>query len=1355
MDTHAFASLAHVRILLMPVGTITPSSFEKYAAEIRSFESIRLGDIPADHKDERARFMPSPLSTGYLQLSFPTHPPPRSHLPLSLLRPSHFPLAVIGVAACGKTDTLSSIFAQFNSALIDIFPSDGIYPLAKNCFVFEESEDTNLNLSDNLPGLVVLPSMMGNKKLYIGTLVADLCSQILAEFGLLVQALESPLGNEYLNSTLLPIIPPLSEIPSPLNGTKRDSLPPLPSINSQPDMSKSGFTLSAAPTMKRTSSTGPGFRQSNPVSQPGRKRLSSIGVASSHARLYKVLGDLFLLAGRAEDALVWYMEALQLFKSSQDSAWHAATLEGMATVSIIEAWSAGNGLQDSTTGSREPWTEVSDRLTQAISLYYKSPTTDGEPNYSLLAYLYCCCVLRHSSLLFSVWSAKGWGPLAFTTMLQPGPTPYLPPTLSSDVSNSWANLERLSSISGIQRSSIANVLAQAHGPWLLHLGARERIAILEATSSLYACLGYRRKEAYILREVLGCILDLMVCGREEDGLSRMSSVPGTAGLGIQAMNSSGLAVGWSGVGIRMSESADGNESILKLLKYVCKVLGINLDAVKLVEVDAEPAPTSSDRVSLVSQEEYDDEVVVASQEPYGWPELQVGVVREAVAVAEALPDFPAVAQFALSALKTLQIVLSPGDQYHLYSTSTRALMTARRRGDTKSVEYWSGRPVVSITIAPMPLVRLPVEKPMSALQTRPSDIAPILTGGTDPFLYNPRKAAAGQGKTLVVQKEILEFVVVLQNPYIFDLELQALSLRQVFSGCSTSGIPFESQPLRVLIPANSFHEVLLSGTALETGVLTIRGCHVQAPGGASREFIMPLSTDEEEERLSRKRSTLACEAGRSKYSGIESFPWAKTNQRASLTSSTVVKRALRFLECKVVPEQPLLRIRRTSVTHGAVMLYNGEMSTIRITLENVSPLPIDFLRLVFDDSTIAPAQQALAEGELSVFDTYETEHSLIQKPVFSWNKEEAKAIPPGQKLTVTVTCIGKVGCTSGTIHFSYAHVYREKRAFDGETEVFHTRQLSYPVMVTVYHMLECHAMDILPFPPFSPDGDDAIDAQVRARRGTLYVDDEGSWCLFSVQVRNTYGLPFDVTFERLQEGVPAATISATVPPGSMTRLVIPIRKFLLSEEQLSQPIPTLSDRQFVVQKSKLSAQEAKAQREFFWYREHLFQCIRGQWRETGGIRSGELSLRQQRMTLPMLETLRMENALVQMSLVSYEGSSSAEKLVSQHEGKFYPHADEFVCLRTKITNLSLSSLVFTMDLEMNPSEHVVHEGMLAELPVGRLESGESREVDISICFLAYGRFEISAEVRAFDSRQLDTRAGIGLLVAVVQGDQVK
>jgi len=51
METHAFASLAHIRILLIPVGLIPQSSYEAYASEIRSFETLRLGEIPADTKD--------------------------------------------------------------------------------------------------------------------------------------------------------------------------------------------------------------------------------------------------------------------------------------------------------------------------------------------------------------------------------------------------------------------------------------------------------------------------------------------------------------------------------------------------------------------------------------------------------------------------------------------------------------------------------------------------------------------------------------------------------------------------------------------------------------------------------------------------------------------------------------------------------------------------------------------------------------------------------------------------------------------------------------------------------------------------------------------------------------------------------------------------------------------------------------------------------------------------------------------------------------------------------------------------------------------------------------------------------
>jgi hypothetical protein len=44
-------------------------------------------------------------------------------------------------------------------------------------------------------------------------------------------------------------------------------------------------------------------------------------------------------------------------------------------------------------------------------------------------------------------------------------------------------------------------------------------------------------------------------------------------------------------------------------------------------------------------------------------------------------------------------------------------------------------------------------------------------------------------------------------------------------------------------------------------------------------------------------------------------------------------------------------------------------------------------------------------------------------------------------------------------------------------------------------------------------------------------------------------------------------------------------------------MPSLSGRQFVVNKSKLSSEDIKLQRELFWYREELFKAVRGRWKE--------------------------------------------------------------------------------------------------------------------------------------------------------------
>lgn len=282
-------------------------------------------------------------------------------------------------------------------------------------------------------------------------------------------------------------------------------------------------------------------------------------------------------------------------------------------------------------------------------MYSKSsPAFDAEHHYALLTQLYTTAVIRHATLLFSIWSAKGWGPVAFTTMINPGPTPYLPPTLTHPDQLTEVHLERLTSISGIKRSQISEIVSQAHGPWLLHMGPRERIATLEAIAGFYGCFGYKRKEAYVLREILGCIMDLVVCGREQPEEIRIMGSARHSGLGIQGLSSPFTPSGTAGmVGVRENEIADGNESIMKVVKFICKTHGIDLEAVKVVDTHF----TLKQLTEVEEDNKADDAPNTSEEEPLltetiGWPELQIGIVREAIAVAEALPGTSSFERYA-------------------------------------------------------------------------------------------------------------------------------------------------------------------------------------------------------------------------------------------------------------------------------------------------------------------------------------------------------------------------------------------------------------------------------------------------------------------------------------------------------------------------------------------------------------------------------------------------------------------------------------------------------------------------------------------------------------------------------------
>lgn len=1322
MESNAFASLARLKIMVIPVGPIPKAAYEKWHAVVSSFDSLPLVEIPPARNDDRTRFMPTAASTGHLHLEYVAHPPPIWHHALALFRPALFPLGVIGITTCTVSTSLLSLQTEFKRKVQHMYPYNSPYPLAQTCFAFEESsEGTNLATDD--VGLEIIPSVLGNKvTAHVGMLLASFCSQILAGFSSLTRSLDSPRGWEVLHSALFPTYPLESEddqgqnlrinVESPRSSSEMKRTSMAPAVTASPPRPSS--------TLSRSASLNTSTRNSVALSKKRQSLLNSGG--PPNARLSKTVGDLFLLAGRLNDAITWYNDAATHLRSTPDPVWHAAVLEGLSTAHVLEAWAGSSGLQTSMSANmlRDPWSEISDRMNMATHMYFKAPLADNSHDFPTVTLLYCSCVLRFAHFMFCIWSSNGWGPMAFITMLSSS----LPPTFVPEPPTT-ARRWRMTSMTTISRTQIASIVAQAHGPWIMHLHPHDKIRALSYMAGLYSCLSFKRKEVYILRELVSVVMDLVYMGREE---RREQNI---ARMGVTDGNLAEIAAS-THMTIREHQLKDGNASILRLLTHICAVYGINLRAIRLEE-EGQKEDETEDRDEM-------DSIDFARQPSYGWPELQLGVVREAIAVAEALPELPSLTQFSLSSLRALYTHLTASEQHSLYIAAKNAVQVSQRRGEDFRVEYWSGRPVVSVEVVALPFGRIPVQHSKTELVPRDTILSPT-SGPKDPFIYNPRLRVAASSQTLLVQKEQLEFILTLQNPFLFELELTNVSL-------STSGTVFVTQPVSVTIPPNSFCPVRLSGVAEKPGQLTIRGCIAQTVGCEPREFLLPLSSEEEERNMEKRRSMKEAEQDRFKFTGLDARPLEREKKRLSQAGPPpAVEKKTKFVECYVVPEQPLLRIRRTSLTHGAVMMYDGESTTIRLTVENVSLLPINFLKLTFDDSTIAPMQQMLGEGALSIAETYEVEYDLRRRPVFQWRaKDEPKEVRPGQKSVLTVSCLGKIGCISGTVQIAYAHIEESDTS-----DFFYTRQILYPVLVTVNQTLECSSMDIFPFSPIAvlSSEDYEYDSEEKSRRNLLEVDSDGDWCLFTVDVKNSYTLPFEVHFDRRQEGTEPVSCSRLVPPGSTCRITLPLRRISLSPEEITRPIPALTDRQFVVSKAEPSSGDQMVQRELFWYREALFNCITARWKEPGGSRHGELSLRRQRLTGPMKDNLKTDPIRVNVDLIQHMEKDGQEEFspIPAINGKVYAQPTEFYNIRCRAYNATDSPHVLVLSLAAHPLDLFHVEGNLTDIPIGRVDSKCAKEVEVPICFVSEGQFEFVAEVRVLGAQ---IRSGEGELKVITR-----
>ena len=213
-----------------------------------------------------------------------------------------------------------------------------------------------------------------------------------------------------------------------------------------------------------------------------------------------------------------------------------------------------------------------------------------------------------------------------------------------------------------------------------------------------------------------------------------------------------------------------------------------------------------------------------------------------------------------------------------------------------------------------------------------------------------------------------------------------------------------------------------------------------------------------------------------------------------------------------------------------------------------------------------------------------------------------------------------------------------------------SRRLNVPLQVTVKSSVRCEAINILPVETATgrERSRHARSLSVTSIGKALAVDeqledgladmDKDTDCLVVVEAHNE---SLTQTFEVIlstKDGS-GGRIKAQIDPDATFNLLLPVTRLALAPEHVARPIPSLSNKQFVLGKDKTSALE----KEMFWYREALLSNLQLTWRETSTRTSGEAWLQDAEFTEGMLAALRLDEYSIDLAMVEDEEVLEADE----------------------------------------------------------------------------------------------------------------
>lgn len=856
------------------------------------------------------------------------------------------------------------------------------------------------------------------------------------------------------------------------------------------------------------------------------------------------------------------------------------------------------------------------------------------------------------------------------------------------------------------RQQIANTLFKAFPSSSTELlTIADRTSILSGIANVLGPLGYNRKKAMVIRELVSVLIAGLVEARTRGAAE--AGVHPAAGL-VSLTPGSERSGGGVALDLGEGDIEHGIEAFLGLLCKSYGIVGYDLRRKRQKAPSTEDSFDDSDPATIARI------LAQSSTRFYGFTEIKINILRACINFSEALPDFNGVLKFSSDLMRTAGSGVAPGpkredaspainkeEQVRLVTNISRTASLADRIGiGHMAAEYWDEFLVRGVALEPLSNTRTPIPHARSVL---PGAVTDRASQDVNPFIYNPFLKEPDEVATEnLVAGELATFKVTLQNTYDVEVEIESIRL-------DAEGVEFEAVAESVLLGPYRTQLVKLKGRPQAPGTITITGAIVKIRGCRERRF--PIFnkhwTPARAEKIKRKGPP-ALEA-----SGTDKKP--------------AVRLECKKLSLNVVQPQPIVVVKSTSLPQSSVMILEGERQLFSVTMKNTSSTPVDFMLFSFKDSTQGPLQAALTSRDATPAELYEYELILMQRQALRLPRnDQNRHIPPDGEATFEFEILGKPGLTTATIQADYTFLGVPRQEI---TEQFYTRQVSLELTVTVNASVELARIDTLPLHGQIPQ---PLLDRLGGKSDRTPSDE---YCLLSLDLRNAWPSQISVHLE----GEDGISVDEDILPGKTRRAVIPVKRIYLEDQHES--IPSLNPsrtRQFVVSTSKISPDMERASREAFWYREKLSEKLKATWRTTSlPKRTGLVELRNIRLTPRMIETVKVDEVDISISL---EGSTDDVAYI-----------DEFIQVKVHITNRTSKPILPLVRLmpalchrpltvALDYTRKFAWNGTLQQL-LPELKAHESADFIIGVTALCRGEFELAASVE--EAHVLDDQVKTG------------